>query len=202
MKILIKALDIFLGVSGFILIVLISYYVVTRYVFHMNFNGFEEITLLLEAVSNGIRIFETVNHSENEIGGQRPKGDVPSGMVNYRGNYNYYLEQKEAGNIEADSDDLTRKEETDASKTGLSSKEEWLRSREEAARQRKLENDLKKTEKKINQLEEENEKIQEEINLPENSTDAEKLTELSARLEQNEEALLKLYEDWENLQTL
>ena len=126
----------------------------------------------------------------------------PSGMVNYRGNYNYYLEQKEAGNIEADSDDLTKKEESETEKTGLSSKEEWLRSREEAARQRKLENDLKKTEKKINQLEAENKKIQEEINLPENSTDAEKLTELSARLEENEEALLKLYEDWENLQTI
>ncbi|MBQ6393597.1 MAG: ABC transporter ATP-binding protein, partial [Eubacterium sp.] len=113
-----------------------------------------------------------------------------------------YLEQKEAGNIEADSDDLTNKEDREAEKTGLSSKEEWLRSREEAARQRKLENDLKKAEKKISQLEEENERIQEEINLPENSTDADKLTELSARLEENEEALLKLYEDWENLQIL
>ncbi len=31
----------------------------------------------------------------------------PEGIVNYKGNYNYYLEQKEAGNISADSDNIT-----------------------------------------------------------------------------------------------
>jgi len=46
-KALIKLLNLFLGISGFALIILISYYVVTRYIFHMNFHGFEEITLLL-----------------------------------------------------------------------------------------------------------------------------------------------------------
>lgn len=46
-KALTKLLSIFLGISGLALILLISYYVVTRYVFHKNFDGYEEITLLL-----------------------------------------------------------------------------------------------------------------------------------------------------------
>ena len=123
----------------------------------------------------------------------------PTGIVNYRGNYNYYLAQKEAGNVEADSDDLTTTPVTEE-KDPVSSKEDWKRSREEAARRRKRENELKKTEKEIARLEEENDSIQEQINLPENATNVSKLTELSARLEANEEALLELYETWETLQ--
>ena len=126
----------------------------------------------------------------------------PSGIVNYRGNYSYYLEQKEAGNIEADSDDLTAAAGTEGqAKETSSSKEDWIRAREEAARIRKRENDLKKTEDKISRLEEENEKLREEINLPENSTDADRLIELSAKIEENEALLLDLYEIWEQLQT-
>ena len=74
----------------------------------------------------------------------------PDGIVNYKGNYTYYLEQKEAGNIAADSEsvaDIKAVEETPVSST--SSKEDWKRSREEAARQRKRANELKKTEAEI-----------------------------------------------------
>ena len=123
----------------------------------------------------------------------------PSGIVNYRGNYNYYLEQKEAGNVEADSDNLTKMKFEEEKET-VSSKEDWKRSREEAARKRKRENELKKTESTITHLEEENEALQEEINLPENATNVAKLTELSSKLEENEERLLELYELWESLQ--
>ncbi len=38
----------------------------------------------------------------------------PEGILNYKGNYNYYLEQKEAGNISADSDNITLTSATDA----------------------------------------------------------------------------------------
>ena len=85
----------------------------------------------------------------------------PDGIVNYKGNYTYYLEQKEAGNIEADSDSVLSppagSDETAASSAGNpssgSSKEDWKRSREEAARQRKRANELKKTEAEISRLE-------------------------------------------------
>ncbi|MDO4977317.1 MAG: ABC-F family ATP-binding cassette domain-containing protein [Eubacteriales bacterium] len=125
----------------------------------------------------------------------------PTGIVNYRGNYNYYLAQKEAGNIEADSDDLTMAKEEIEVQEAVSSKEDWQRSREEAARRRKRENELKKAERDISRLEEENESLQEEINLPENATNVAKLTELSKKMEENEEKLLELYELWEELQS-
>ncbi len=131
----------------------------------------------------------------------------PDGIVNYKGNYTYYLEQKEAGNIEADSDSVLSppagSDETAASSAGNpssgSSKEDWKRSREEAARQRKRANELKKTEAEISRLEEENETIKNEMNDPEISSNVSRLMELSRQYEENEEALLELYEKWEEL---
>ena len=131
----------------------------------------------------------------------------PDGIVNYKGNYTYYLEQKEAGNIEADSDSVLSpsagSDETASSSAGNpssgSSKEDWKRSREEAARQRKRANELKKTEAEINRLEEENETIKNEMNNPEIGSNVSRLMELSRQYEENEEALLDLYEKWEEL---
>ena len=95
----------------------------------------------------------------------------PDGIVNYKGNYTYYLEQKEAGNIEADSDSVLSppagSDETAASSAGNpssgSSKEDWKRSREEAARQRKRANELKKP-SRDQPTGEENETIKNEMN--------------------------------------
>lgn len=129
----------------------------------------------------------------------------PEGIVNYKGNYTYYLEQKEAGNIEADSDSVLGSLEAsgeDADKkteTAVSSKEDWKRSREEAARQRKRANELKKTEADISRLEEENESIKEEMNSPDIASNVSRLMELSRKYEENEEALLELYDKWEEL---
>lgn len=125
----------------------------------------------------------------------------PEGIVNYKGNYNYYLEQKEAGNISADSDNITLTSATDAAPAPSpeKAKEDWKRSREEAARQRKRANDLKKTEKEISRLEEENDRLKEEMALPENATNVAKLMELNTKFEENEAALLELYDKWEEL---
>ena len=125
----------------------------------------------------------------------------PEGLINYKGNYSYYLEQKDMGNISPDSESVikTSPEDEHSSLRPLSSKEEWLQAREEAARQRKLSNDLKKTESEIERLENLNSKIQEDMNHPDYSSDPEKLIELTRQLEENEEALLVLYEKWEEL---
>ena len=120
----------------------------------------------------------------------------PEGIVNYKGNYNYYLELKEAGNISADSDNITLTSATAAAPAPSpeKAKEYWKRSREEAARQRKRANDLKKTEKEISRLEEENDQLKEEMALPENATNVAKLMELNTKFEENEAALLELYD--------
>ena len=122
----------------------------------------------------------------------------PEGIVNYKGNYTYYLEQKEAGNVAADSENVTTAPVASQNDT-TSSREDWKKSREEAARQRKRANDLKKTENEISRLEEENDTIKEAMNLPENTSDAGKLMELSLQYEKNEQLLLELYDRWEEL---
>lgn len=125
----------------------------------------------------------------------------PEGIINYKGNYNYYIEQKAAGNITADSDSVAGMSPgTDSARADkASSKEDWKKAREEAARQRKLANDLKKTEHEIHILEQENDQIQKDMNHPDYSSDPEKLLALSEKYEQNETALLTLYERWEEL---
>ncbi len=123
----------------------------------------------------------------------------PEGLVNYKGNYNYYLAQKEAGNVEADSDSVIDYVPKETKETVAGSKEDWKKSREEAARQRKRVNDLKKIEARISALEEENEQLNEQLSLPEYSTNVSKLMELSDQAARNEEELLVLYEQWEEL---
>ncbi len=123
---------------------------------------------------------------------------APEGIVNYKGNYNYYLEQKAAGNIEADSDSVVAVAPEEKSSSG-SSKEDWQNARRQAARKRKLENDLKKTEKEIARLEDDNDEIQRKLQDPEVCSDPEQVLSLSTLYEKNEEELLKYYEKWESL---
>ncbi len=129
----------------------------------------------------------------------------PEGIVNYKGNYSYYLEQKAAGNVEADSDNLlaAAQEEAGSDKGPAAehagSREEWQRNRELAAIRRKHANQVKKTEHEIARLEEESDNLREQMNLPEHASDPEILTELTEKLEACEEELLLLYEKWEEL---
>ena len=58
---------------------------------------------------------------------------------------------------------------------------------------------VQKTEKEISRLEEENDQLKEEMALPENATNVAKLMELNTKLEENEAALLELYDKWEEL---
>ncbi len=77
--------------------------------------------------------------------------------------------------------------------------EDWKSRKEEQARRRKIANDLKKCENEIARLESEGESLDEEISLPENSTDPDKLRELTAKREAIDEELASLYERWEEL---
>ena len=127
-------------------------------------------------------------------------------IVNYIGNYDYYIEKK---------DILTPKALTDAtaaindsmassacqtpSSTQGSSKAEWQQSKEEAARLKKLKNELKRTEDKISQTEERISAIDEEYNNPDIASDTAKLVELHNERTSLSEMLDELYEKWEEL---
>ena len=77
--------------------------------------------------------------------------------------------------------------------------DDWKARKEEQARRRKIANDLKKCENEIARLEAEGESLDEEISLPENSTDPDRLRELTARREAVDDRLAALYEQWEAL---
>lgn len=119
-------------------------------------------------------------------------------LVNYIGNYDYYLEKKEA-NEQAQ---LTTPVEpaTDTADNGASdSKLTWQQQKEEQARLRKKQNALNKVEKEISELEAKNESLDEQLSDPKNGTDIALLQKLASEKEANDERLLTLMEDWENL---
>lgn len=135
-------------------------------------------------------------------------------IVNYVGNYDYYLEKKEdneraqllvesAANPTSSNTtnssvtkDLSSNNSDNPSDTKLS----WKQQKEEQARLRKLENDLKKIEEEIEKLEHENEELTELLQTDEISTNSVKLQEISSKIEENTKKLEELMEKWENIQ--
>ena len=86
-----------------------------------------------------------------------------------------------------------------SSGSGTGGVDDWKTRKEEQARRRKIANDLKKCENEIARLEAEGEALDEEISLPENSTNPERLRELTAKREDIDLQLASLYEQWETL---
>ena len=121
---------------------------------------------------------------------------VGNTFINYIGNYDYYLEKKEALNkVYLGS---TAVEET-ASAAPSTSKLSWQEQKEEQARQRKRQNDLKKTEERIAKLEERNLEIDELLAQEEIYTNSVKCQELTKEKTSNENELEELYEKWTEL---
>lgn len=116
-------------------------------------------------------------------------------LVNYLGNYDYYLEKKAAQAAPAASGtDVLKKEET-VSET----RQDWQAKKEAQAKLRKKENDLKKCENAISSLEKKISEIEAEMALPEVATDVARLTELSKIQEELSAQLALLYDQWEVL---
>ncbi|MDD7740290.1 MAG: ABC-F family ATP-binding cassette domain-containing protein [Lachnospiraceae bacterium] len=119
-------------------------------------------------------------------------------LVNYIGNYDYYLEKKEElTKIYApeESPNASANTETELS----SSKLDWKAQKEEQARQRKRENELKKTEKRIEELENRDSQIDEEMSRPEIATSAAECVKRSKEKAAIASELEILYEKWETL---
>lgn len=117
-------------------------------------------------------------------------------LTGYFGNYDYYLEKKEAltQSCPSSPSGLSPKAET-ASENKL----DWQAKKELQAKQRKKENDRKKCEEKITDLEMQITDINKEMEKPEVAVDASMLQELSAKQEELNTQLLELYDLWETL---
>ena len=119
-------------------------------------------------------------------------------VVNYIGDYDYYLEKKE---------ELTEKYAPAAQEATEEAKEEtpsegkltWQQQKEEQARKRKQENELKKVEKRIEELETRDKEIDDTLVLPDVCTNVGRCAELSREKDKIQAELEELYEKWEEL---
>lgn len=119
------------------------------------------------------------------------------GLINYKGNYDYYLEKKEEGLITPDSASI---QQTSTASTGTTdSKEDWKRKKELEKEARKRANDLKKCEARIAELEEKLEELETTMALPENASSSAKLLDLSREQSLVSDELESLYAQWETL---
>ena len=126
-------------------------------------------------------------------------------LYNFIGNYDYYEAHKdviyESKNAKETSklgfNSISQKDTVSEKAVDTSGKDAYLRTKEQQAKQRKLENDIRKTEEKIEELEAQIAKIDEQICLPENATNAAKLSELSSKRQELEQMLETVYETWE-----
>lgn len=137
-------------------------------------------------------------------------------MINYLGNYDYYVEKKldlektlladintysSYGNNKALNSSKDR-DLTHVSTDNLaapSGKQEWLQQKEEQARLRKLQNEIKQTEEEISKLEKRSEEIDNLLSLEEIYTNVEKLVELNNEKKEIDHRLEILLEKWEDL---
>lgn len=116
-------------------------------------------------------------------------------VVNYIGNYDYYLEKREVqmAKIRPEMNDGNGLQKND------SAKEEWKQKKEEQAKERRKAAQLKRTEEEIAEKEAEIKALNEELNDPDHATNSAKLSEIHERMTQVQEALERLYETWEAL---
>ncbi len=155
-------------------------------------NRFEGTVLY---VSHDRYFINTTAHRILDLTGNR--------LLNYIGNYDYYLEKKEAmeqAHLSASDNPSSPSgstAETESSKEGT--KLSWQQQKEEQARQRKIQNELNKVEQKIEALEADNEKIDAALSNPKNATNSVKLQELANKKAENDSQLEELMERWEEL---
>ncbi len=138
-------------------------------------------------------------------------------LLNYIGNYDYYLEKKpevEAAYLKRPANTTvqpssrpgvfpaafpTSQVSGNTPDTESENKQSWQQQKEEQARSRKRKSDLKKTEEEINKLELRNEEIDTLLTQEEIFTNVQKLIELNDEKKNIEGRLEELLEQWEQL---
>lgn len=157
-------------------------------------NHFEGTVLY---VSHDRYFINTTAHRILDLTGHR--------LLNYIGNYDYYLEKKDAmeqahlsaRDTAASLSGSSAASESEATKEGT--KLSWQQQKEEQARLRKIQNELHKVEEEIEALETDNEKIDTALSDPKNATNSVKLQELANKKAENDSRLEELMERWEEL---
>lgn len=120
-------------------------------------------------------------------------------LVNYLGNYDYYMEKcRELTEVYASpKGDTSSIREAVPGESDV--KLDWKQQKEEQARKRKLENELKRTEAEIEAVEGRIAELEELFAEPEIATDAVRLGELQREYEEAKSRAEELYAVWEEL---
>ena len=116
-------------------------------------------------------------------------------LLNYIGNYDYYLEKKETVEAALLTDNAVENEQAEASVN----RQNWQMQKEEQKELRKIQNELKKIEDEVANLEDANSKLDEELANPDIAANVGKLMELHKQKEANDERINELLEHWEEL---
>ncbi|MCR5181649.1 MAG: ABC-F family ATP-binding cassette domain-containing protein [Clostridia bacterium] len=129
---------------------------------------------------------------------------TPEGAVEYLGNYDYYLEKKEAESLRnGQNGSETASGAKDATQdVQAGSKEERAIKKALEARERRLRREIEQTEEAITGNEEEMERLKEEMSDPAIATDFARLAKLGTRLEELRAETDELYERWEKIQQI
>ena len=121
-------------------------------------------------------------------------------LLNYIGNYDYYLEKREAmetyKGVSGGSDNAIFSKKENSGSTGA---QDWKAAKQKAGEKKRRMQKIEKTEAEIHELETAIQDIEAEFNRPENQTDHEKLGELQKQLDEKEARLEVLLEQWEEL---
>ncbi|MBQ9119318.1 MAG: ATP-binding cassette domain-containing protein [Lachnospiraceae bacterium] len=119
-------------------------------------------------------------------------------LLNYVGNYDYYLEKKPEVERKYFGD-TTGIEQRKAEPEATANRQDWLAQKEEQAKARKRQNDLKKVEAEIQKLEERDSELDALLSSEENCSRPSKLMELTKEKQEIAERLEALMEQWEML---
>lgn len=124
-------------------------------------------------------------------------------LINYIGNYDYYLEKKEVQEtvVFAQNSNSSTPEQNSSTQDSNTSdnKLDWKQQKEKQAQQRKLQNQLKKCEEEITRLEERSAEIDELLLQADIYTNVSKLVKLNDEKKTIETRLEELMEEWESL---
>ena len=120
-------------------------------------------------------------------------------VVNYIGNYDYYLEKHDQMMSLYVKKPEAKKAFDETPVRETAQKVDWQTQKAEQARIRKIENSLKKTEERISELEGKIAEIDEECAKPEVAVNSAKLGELTKQQSEYREELDRQYEMWEEL---
>lgn len=120
-------------------------------------------------------------------------------LINYIGNYDYYLEKKDTLRETAVKGGQTPPAAQKSAERTDGGRNDWKQKKLQQSAKRRLENELEKTEAGISRLEAEKAEAEEEMARPEVAVISARVMELHTKIQRHEEELEILYTRWEEL---